>query len=54
LDCGVDDPFEVALATGPFHENGDIIVTVEIEAAMVCPEPGSNRHDPYAWVLGVK
>jgi hypothetical protein len=49
MDCGCDDPREIALAEGDFIENknGDIIAVVTAEQ-MTCPEPGSNRHDPYA------
>lgn len=49
LDCGCDDPVEVALAEGRFDidDNGDIIMDKSIVCAP-CPEPGSKRHDPYA------
>lgn len=54
LDCGCDDPYEVALADGlvDFGPDGEtpIIapeVRANINAKLVCPEPGSKRHDPY-------
>lgn len=54
LDCGADDPYELALADGLIDTDGettwfrDDAVKAQIEAAMICPEPGSKRHDPYA------
>lgn len=48
LDCGCDDPREIALADGTCGSDADglPIVTVTAEQ-MTCPEPGSNRHNPY-------
>lgn len=53
LDCGCDDPYEIALACGDcievkddspmgFHYEFPNVVPTE------CPEPGSGRNDPYA------
>lgn len=48
LDCGAEDPREIALADGRCDENGIATITqAEYEAMMECPEPGSNRHNPY-------
>jgi hypothetical protein len=54
LDCGCDDPRELALADGNWDVLGDgdgIVFPPEVEAqiaaGMDCPEPGSNRHNPY-------
>ena len=44
LDCGCEDPREIALADGLCDENGLVEVT---QKQMECPEPGSNRHNPY-------
>jgi hypothetical protein len=48
LDCGCEDPREIALADGNFTEdaNGDPVVNVTREQ-MECKEPGSGRFDPY-------
>lgn len=49
LDCGCDDPIEIAMATGDFEEDekgGALVVKVPPEK-LICPEPGSNRHNPY-------
>jgi hypothetical protein len=53
LDCGCEDPYEIALADGRFVEVPDATSPMgfryefpnvkEIE----CPEPGSNRFNPY-------
>lgn len=55
LDCGCDDPYEIALADGliEFDENDNMWFPnsaneARCRAALVCPEPGSKRHDPYA------
>jgi len=41
LDCGIDDPWEVALADG---KDLDEVAAVPDTP---CPEPGSHKHDPY-------
>lgn len=49
LDCGCEDPRERALADGDWDEddeNGMPVLKVS-EAEMTCPEPGSNRFNPY-------
>lgn len=48
LDCGCDDPREIALAEGRFDadDEGNTHVSVTAEQ-MTCAEPGSGRHDPY-------
>lgn len=55
LDCGASDPYEDALADGRIdddHDTGLPIITdalrAELAPQMICPEPGSKRHDPYA------
>jgi hypothetical protein len=53
LDCGCDDPFEIAMAEGKFVEvPDDSPMGFHYEFPTVkqadCPEPGSGRHDPYA------
>ncbi len=55
LDCGADDPYEIALADGRIDDDPDTglpVITEELRAQlaplMVCKEPGSKRHDPYA------
>lgn len=40
LDCGCEDANEIALADGLDVPDG---VDLNVE----CPEPGSNRHNPY-------
>lgn len=53
LDCGADDPHEIGLADGRIDTDGEKVwfsspeAEAEIKAAMICPEPGSKRHDPY-------
>ena len=47
LDCGAEDPREIALAEGRMNADGDVVLTAEEAAAMHCPEPGSNRFNPY-------
>jgi hypothetical protein len=47
LDCGREDPMEVALAEGRCDADGNVILTPDDLAAMECVEPGSNRHNPY-------
>lgn len=60
LDCGCDDPYEIAIGDNlidfvddPESPDGMRMVIPEevqkqINEAMICPEPGSNRHNPYA------
>jgi hypothetical protein len=54
LDCGCDDPYEIALADDrlDWDDEGNPVVSEELQAEiaplLVCPEPGSKRHDPYA------
>jgi hypothetical protein len=54
LDCGCEDPHEIALAEGTaievlddsdmgFHYEFPNIDSKQLE----CPEPGSNRNNPY-------
>lgn len=40
LDCGCEDANEVALADGADPET-------MVDQNTECPEPGSNRHNPY-------
>ena len=54
LDCGQSDPYEQALADGLLDvdpERETLIVSpaleAELSAKLICPEPGSNRHNPY-------
>ena len=59
LDCGCDDPYETALADNlidfvddPESPDGMRMVIPEevqkqIDEAMICSEPGSNRYNPY-------
>ena len=59
LDCGRDDPYETALADGlidfvddPTSPDGmRMVISPEVEDQlhrdMICPEPGSNRWNPY-------
>ena len=54
LDCGREDPYEQALADKRIDCDayGHLMISPELHAElqtqMVCPEPGSKRHDPYA------
>jgi hypothetical protein len=52
LDCGAEDPVEVALAEGNFQEvtdDSEMGFHYEFPGVVVteCPEPGSKRFDPY-------
>ena len=56
LDCGIEDPNEIALADGNliFADPGDEDQRCHIDPAKrhlygsdECPEPGSKRNDPY-------
>jgi hypothetical protein len=49
LDCGCEDPVEIAIAEGGWDvdDNGEVVFNREI-VCPPCPEPGSRRHDPYA------
>jgi hypothetical protein len=61
LDCGIEDPLEAALATNEieyvesdepeYKEHGKPVYTPELQERLNslkdCPEPGSNRHNPY-------
>lgn len=59
LDCGAEDPYEIAEADGKIDYVDDLSVPegirpviapevqAEIDKAMICPEPGSNRCNPY-------
>lgn len=51
LDCGCDDPREVALLDGMIDDEGRILPGVIKPEQMECPESGSKRLDPYASVL---
>lgn len=44
LDCGCEDPREVALADGRVDDAG--IAFGYERADMICQEPGSNRFNP--------
>lgn len=44
LDCGCEDPREIALTEGQCDENG--LVNVD-QGLMECKEPNSNRYNPY-------
>lgn len=48
LDCGCEDPREIAIANGNFLEDdkGRPMVSVTRDQ-MECKEPGSGRFDPY-------
>ena len=50
LDCGRDDPMELALADGTYDALTGEFVSEEAKAQYdfsPCPEPGSNRCNPY-------
>ena len=48
LDCGRDDPAELAYADGKVDEHGDLLPDALTEEDLKpCPEPGSGRFDPY-------
>ena len=48
LDCGCEDPAEIALADGVFEIDEQGMPVVIIAASQYeCPDPGSNRHNPY-------
>jgi hypothetical protein len=59
LSCGCDDPYEIALADGlidfiddPQNPREQLMVIApevqeQLNKAMICPEPGSNRFNPY-------
>ena len=48
LDCGREDPLERALADGKVDDNGVVLPdALSEEDKKPCPEPGSNRHNPY-------
>jgi hypothetical protein len=51
LDCGCEDPREIALANGLQDDDG--LVRVD-PALMACPEPGSNRFNPYVKTEEIK
>ena len=44
LDCGCEDPREIALADGRCDADGKVEVDPKL---MECTEPGSRRFDPY-------
>lgn len=44
LDCGAQDPREIALADGNCTDEG---LAIYDKKDMECPEPGSDRHNPY-------
>ena len=50
LDCGCEDPVEIAVADGRFDVDDETCVLVLESDVQVssCPEPGSNRCNPYA------
>jgi hypothetical protein len=48
LDCGIADPTEQAIADGHgFDADGKPIPLPPEYRPGPCPEPGSNRHNPY-------
>ena len=48
LNCGVEDPRERALAENRMDGDGNVILTPEEASSLQnCPEPGSNRWNPY-------
>lgn len=49
LDCGCEDPMEIALADGAldFDKEGNLIPPPEGFPVEDCPEPMSHNHDPY-------
>jgi hypothetical protein len=48
LDCGQDDPAEIALADGKFDDDGLLLPdALRPEDVQPCTEPGSGRFDPY-------
>lgn len=48
LDCGCDDPREVAMATGDYEEDENgYPLPKDFGDQMICKEPGSNRFNPY-------
>lgn len=48
LDCGCEDPREIALADGDCEFDGAGLPVVSVTAEqMECKEPGSRRFDPY-------
>lgn len=61
LDCGIDDPLECALAEGAWITDYAVLSDGSLldksywrseedrvrYTAKDCPEPGSNRHNPY-------
>lgn len=48
LDCGCDDPREIALANGDFDVDKNGMPDIKVSAErMECKEPGSNRSNPY-------
>ena len=52
LDCGTEDRRELAIADGAFdvdEETGAVIISAEYQNG-ICPEHGSNRHNPYTKV----
>ena len=52
LDCGTEDRSEIALANGAFDISDDgetITIHADYENGE-CPEPGSNRNNPYTKV----
>jgi hypothetical protein len=52
LDCGAEDPREIALADGNYVEVKDDVSPMGFHFEfpnidLECKEPGSNRHNPY-------
>lgn len=49
IDCGVEDPREIALAEGQWEGDGQggIRLTVDVASRMECRETGSGRFDPH-------
>lgn len=53
LDCGCDDPFEVAEADGlwDLNEHGEPVFNPPV-VVTECAEPGSKRFDPWYQLIG--
>jgi hypothetical protein len=48
LDCGRDDPVEIAIADGKVDGEGNLLPgALSGDDKAPCPEPGSNRFNPY-------
>lgn len=51
LDCGQEDQREIGVAEGfGFDDDGEPVAMPPEYTNGPCPEPGSNRHNPYVKV----